>query len=158
MIFRKANNDETQTIYEIYTSARNNTFSTWDDEYPSMANITNDIEKDNLFVLELNKKIIGTISIVDINELDDFDCWKYKDNVCEFARVSIKKTHQSQGLAKYLVSFILDEIKRRGHKVVHISVAKNNKPALNTYIRLGFENMAETKLYGGTYYLMEKKI
>lgn len=156
--FRLAENSESETILSLYKAVIGTPFCTWNDDYPGETEISNDLKTGNLFVLENERKIIGAISIVPENELDDLDCWNSNENAAEFARVVLHSDYHGKGLAKILVSNILEEIKRRGIKNVHIAIAKKNIPAGKTYERLGFTTVGENELWGTTFYLCELEL
>lgn len=157
MIFRLANIDDTNEILSMYEAVKNRQFCVWDDEYPTIVNINEDLSNNNLYVLEINNEIVGAISIESNDELDEYKCWKYPHGL-EFTRVVVKPKYQHQGLARYMVSFMLEEIKRRGYDSAHISAAKENIPACKTYEKLKFNIVYEADMYGHRYYLLEKKV
>ena len=157
MIFRLATNLDTKQILQNYESVKDSSFCVWNDTYPTIEDIENDILHNNLYVLEVNKQIVGSISIVDTNELDDFNCWHSK-KAREFARVVIAKKHQNRGYSKYLVSYCLDEMSKRNYANVHISVAIKNIPAQRLYESLGFKKVGNANMWNNSYYLYEKKL
>ena len=157
MIFRLATNLDTKQILQNYESVKDSSFCVWNDLYPTIQDIEDDLKHNNLYVLEINNEIAGSISIVNKNELDDLNCWN-NSNAKEFARVCIANKYQHQGYSKYLVSYCLDEIKNRGYTNVHISVAINNTPAVKLYESLNFKKVGNADMWGNSYYLYEKKI
>ncbi len=156
-LFRNAFVNENNAIYDLYKSVKGVGFCVWDEDYPNMKEILHDLETDNLFVLVCDKRIIGAISVVPENELDDFKCFKVNDGTQkEIARIVVDPAFQGRGLASVMVQGVINELSKKGYRAIHLSAVKTNIPALKTYNRLGFEIMCETKLYGGTYYLLEK--
>ena len=156
--FRKARADEADTVFALYQAVIGMPFCVWNDEYPGRTEIRHDLETGNLFVLEQEKKIIGAISLVPENELDDLDCWSSDRSVAEFARVVLLPEEQGNHLAQLLVSGILEEMRSRGYENVHISVAKENLPAQKTYRRMGFDFVGEEEMWGHRFFLCEKKL
>ena len=155
--FRKAQQGDKEHIFSLYKKAPSGEFCVWNDFYPSMTEIEHDLETSNLYVMTDNRKIIGAISIVPENELDDFDCWSNKDSK-EIARVVIDTSYQGQGLSLKMVQSIESILCSTGCKAIHLSVAKSNIPAYKTYMKAGFNVVGETHMYGNVYYLMEKAI
>lgn len=155
MNFRLAKKFEAETILALYKAVIGTPFCTWNDDYPGIFEINNDLDTGNLFVLEDDGKIIGAASIVPENELDNLDFWSAKEKAGEFARVVLHPNYRGKGLAKILVSNVLSEMKWRGLKNVHISVAKENIPAQKTYERLGFATVGENEMWGHDFYLCE---
>jgi len=158
LFFRVAQETDLQSVLALYHSVLGNTFCTWNEEYPGSFEIKEDTKTGNLFLLLDGDSIIGAISIVPVNEMDAFIEWNLKNNVAEFARVVISPAWQGKGLAGLLVDHVLEEMKNRAYKAVHISIAKVNTPALKTYLQKGFVLVGEKEMYGNRYYLAEKAI
>lgn len=158
MNFRLARECELDSIVKLYSSMIGNDYCTWNNEYPTMLEVNSDFENKSLYVLTIEDKIIGAISIVPINELDDFECWNINRNAREIARVVIASDFQGLGLGKLMVANVLTVLEKEGYKAIHLSVAVDNKPAYKLYLSLGFVNRGETSMYGGSYYLLEKEI
>lgn len=157
MVFRLATPLDINQILQNYESVKKSDFCVWNDSYPTMQDINDDLSHNNLFVLEINSEIVGSISIVDENELDEFDCWSDRD-AREFGRVVINPKYQHLGYSKYLVSYCLNEMKQRNYTNAHISVAIKNKPAQRLYESLEFKKVGNASMWGNDYYLYEKKI
>ena len=119
--------------------------------------IEQDLETDNLYVMTDDKKIIGAISIVPENEMDELDCWE-NNNSKEIARVVVDKLYQGNSISLEMVNYIEEVIRERGYKSIHLSVAKTNIPAYKTYVKAGFTIMGDADMYGNSYFLMEKNI
>ena len=96
-----------------------------------------------------NNEIIGAISIVPNNEMDDIPLWKNKDNACEIARIVISKKHQGKGLAKTMVEYIFPICIHKGFTSIHLSCQRDNIPANKTYHKLGFEKVGEKYIIHG---------
>lgn len=155
MIFRLATFEDKDQILQNYESVKDSSFCVWNDAYPTIEDVENDLKYNNLYVLEVNKQIVGSISIVDTNELDDLNCWSSKQ-AREFARVVIARKYQNRGYSKYLVSYCLDEMTKRNYANAHISVAIKNIPAQRLYESLGFKKVGNASMWGNDYDLYEK--
>lgn len=158
MIFRLANEHELNRILELYRSVMDNDYCTWNNEYPTMLEARDDFDNRSLYVLTIEDQIIGAISIVPINELDDFEGWNIKDNVREIARVVMASDFQGLGLGKLMVANVLSVMAKDDYKACHLSVALENRPAYKLYLSLGFINRGESSIFGGNYYLLEKEL
>lgn len=155
--FRSAQQGDTQQVLSLYQSAKNDAFCVWNDNYPSVTEIAQDLETRNLYVLTAGSKIIGAISVVAENELDGFNCWSCKEGK-EIARVVIDKGYQGHGLSFEMVQNIESVLRENGCNAIHLSVVKSNIPAYKTYIKAGFIVVGEAQMYGNDYFLMEKTI
>lgn len=156
MKFRKAAENEAQEICGLYRSVIGSPFSTWNEEYPGPADIKADMAAGTLYVLEREREIIGAVSIVPENELDDSECWKVRENAREFARVVIRPEYQGRGYSALLIGGILDELRSCGCSSVHIAAAKKNIPAQRLYRSQGFVFCGGKDMYGNSYFLCEK--
>ncbi len=157
-LFRLAKYDEIDAILAMYRSAVGLPHCSWDEEYPGRVQIDEDFRAGNLFVLLLGEQIIGAISIVPQNELNDAAQWEVKENAAEFARVVIAPAYQGKGYSSLLVDEVLKEIQNRQFHAVHLCVAVVNTPAQRTYLKKGFCILGEKELYGGRFYLCEKQL
>jgi ribosomal protein S18 acetylase RimI-like enzyme len=148
--------DEKQ-VHSLYQRAKGDKFCVWNDSYPSEAEIAHDLGTNNLYVLTDGGKIIGAISVVPENEMDDFTCWSCSAGK-EIARVVIDKSCQGRGLSLKMVESVEAVLRGKGHISIRLSVAKINIPAYKTYIKAGFSVVGEAQMYGNDYYLMDKQI
>ena len=155
--FRLAQWGDAQQVLSLYQSAKDGRFCVWNDSYPTMTEIAHDLETKNLYVMTDGSRIIGAISVVPENELDDFDCWACKDGK-EIARVVVDKSHQGQGLSLEMVKSIASILQKSDCQAIHLSVVKSNLPAYKTYVKAGFTVVGEAQIFGNDYYLMEKAI
>lgn len=158
MIFRNAERIETQTILDLYSCVKGLSFCNWNEQYPGIQEISHDIETSNLFVMIHNSQIIGAISIVPENELDYKLCWSVRKETNEIARVVIHPDYQGKGYSKQLVLNVLEKLRERGCRGVHLAVAAANIPARKTYSQIGFITVDECDMYDDHYFLCEKAL
>ncbi|MCE5173327.1 GNAT family N-acetyltransferase [Paenibacillus profundus] len=78
--------------------------------------------KSNIYVMLVDGEIVA-VGIIDGSEL---------------SHVSVRHDLQSRGYGRAFVSFLVNEIMRRGEKIVKLGVVKGN-PAKSLYERLGFK-------------------
>ena len=156
MVFRQAGQTDAGAVATLYRAVIGSSFCVWDEEYPGEEEIKGDLAAGCLYVLEDAGEVVGAISIVPENETDGFDCWQVRQDAREFARVVIRPDRQGQGLSRYLVDGIVLELRARGAKAIHISVAEPNLPARRLYAKMGFEIRGEAEIFGGSYFLCER--
>ena len=156
MVFRKAEKREAEDILALYRAVVGTPFCTWNEWYPGETEIAEDLASGSLYVLEEDREKIGAISIVPQNEMDDFDCWKIRENAREFARVVIRPDHQQKGLSFCLVENIIRELQKQDAAAIHIAVAKENIPAQKLYKKTGFCFCGEADMYGHSFFLCER--
>ncbi|MGN1296050.1 MAG: GNAT family N-acetyltransferase [Bacilli bacterium] len=103
MEFVIAHDEDKDEILQMYNEVKRTPFCVWNDNYPTIFDINNDIERKDLFVLKDKDEIIGAVSIVSPLELDKFNCWEKKENVLEIARLIVKKEYQGKGNSKIIL-------------------------------------------------------
>ena len=157
MIFRKAKIEEQDFILQLYNHDRFKPYTAWDNTYPTMDNIKEDISNNNLFVLEDENEILGSIAINTINELDNEE--EYRNEIgLEFARVIVNFKHRGNGYSKILIKNVEEEIKRRGYHHIHICVYENDDIALSLYQKLGYIRLSRKKLFDYYFILFKKDL
>lgn len=158
-IFTAGGIGEADRVLALYQSVTGGAFCTWNEYYPGMQQIREDVESNNLFVLTSGGNIIGAISIVPENELDGLDCWKIKDGkIAEIARVAVAPEYQGKGLALKMVVETEKVLKSRGYRAVHLLAAKVNIPACRTYQKAGYQLLGECDMFGHLFCVYEKEL
>lgn len=157
-ILRQAKQEELREILSMYRSVIGKPGCSWSISYPNEATLHEDFRAGNLFVLCRGKTVIGAGSIVPRNELDDLNCWYYREEAREIARIVIKPEYQSKGYGKHLINKLCLKLEYKHCQVVHILVSKENHHALNLYRETGFRCKGECERYGHSYYAYEKKL
>ena len=156
-VFRLAQKQDAEKINSLYQSAKGGRFCVWNEFYPSLTEVSHDLETHNLYVMTCDDQIVGAISIVPENELDSLECWLFKSGR-EIARVVVESAYQGRGLSFEMVKHVESVLKEKECAAIHLSVAKSNIPAYKTYMKAGFVTVGEADMYGNSYYLMEKAI
>ncbi len=99
------------------------------------------------------------ISIDDDPNVECLTCWsETMVPSAEVSRVGVCQEFQNQGIAGKLLKGVMEELKKRGYKAVHLLVAKDNVKALRSYDKLNFENVGECELWGHMYWCYEKAL
>ena len=143
-------------ILKLYRSVIGQKGCTWDADYPNEKILLEDFNAHCLYALCKGKQIIGAVSIVPENELDDLDCWQITDSAREIARIVIAPAYQGKGYGQQLVKAICRKLEKMGCKAVHILVAKENHHALNLYRNTDFQNKGSCHRYDIDFYAYEK--
>ena len=156
MEYRLAKKEELPAVLELYKSVIGSEFCTWDEDYPGLEEINADHGNSSLFVLTEGDSLLGAVSIIPENELDELDCWQYRENAAELARVVVTPSMQGKGLSKKLVTEAENLLRQRGVKVVHLLAAVQNIPANRCYRSCGYVRYGEIPMYDSIYYPCEK--
>ena len=111
--FRKAQMSEASQIWDVLQQAilrRKEDGSTqWQDGYPNLQVVNNDIEKGQGFVLVEGETIIGYSAVI-INDEPAYDeiegKWLTTDDFVVIHRVAISEKHLGKGLAKMIIRYV----------------------------------------------------
>ncbi len=159
MTFRTATHADLDAVLALYEEAKRGPFCVWNEAYPTREDAEADLAGEDLYVLDDGGVVIGALSVVPENELDDQPCWQLTgEGVREIARVVVAAEYHGHGYAGVMVAHICAILRERGERALHISVATSNPPARKTYPRQGFVEVGEAELFGGAYVLMEKRL
>lgn len=158
-LFGVARFDDADKILALYRAVIGSEYCIWDASYPGKNEIQSDLAGDNLFVLRKDADIIGAISVVSENELDDLPFWTFRGTeIAEIARVAVAPDYQGQGLARHMIGKIERLLKDRGVAAVHLLAARANIPACQTYDKAGYKSIAECDRYGHRFVAYEKEL
>ena len=148
--------EDREELLALYKSQVGREGCPWTDEYPSNETIDFDLSRNALFVMKSEGKIIGAISIDEDEEVNTLPCWNRElEPEAEFSRIAVSPDMQGQGIGKILVKFLLDELKKRGFKGVHIIVNRYNPKALRLYDSFDFKNVGECSMYNQDFFCYE---
>ena len=156
----KADASMKEEILKLYKMQLGREFCPWDEHYPDVKEIEFDLSRDALFVMkDHGEKIIAAISIDDDQNVETMECWDEKlKPAAELARLAVHPDFQNNGIAREMLKYGMDELKRRGCKSVHFLVNKLNKKALRSYAVFGFETVGECSLYDQPFLCYEKPL
>ncbi|MBE6616675.1 MAG: GNAT family N-acetyltransferase [Ruminococcaceae bacterium] len=159
MELRKANYGDVPSVSKIYDIVRGGEFCVWNENYPTMDDARRDFEAGCLYVLLKDGEIIGCASVEPVAEDDDLPFWRVNDGTHrEISRIAIAPAHQGRGYARVMVELLTNELKNQGVTSIHLLAAKVNRPAVNTYRKLGYDFIGECYRYGADYFVCEKVI
>lgn len=132
----------------------------WDEHYPNEETIDFDLSRDALFVMKNDSgEIIAAISIDKDDEVDALPCWdKTLEPSGEFSRICVRKDMQGHGIARQMIEFIFDKLKKEGKNGVHILVRTGHEAALALYGKVGFKKVGECNMFGKDFICMETKL
>ncbi len=93
--------------------------------------------------------------VYDENEAVGFASFqKLSNEVYKLHKIYVLPNQQGKGIGKYVIEYVLEEIKSKGASALHLQVNKNNK-ARQFYERLGFHEIEQIKLDIGKGYFMD---
>ena len=146
-------------IMKLYQEQIGREFCAWDEDYPSDETIDFDLSRDALFIMKENDKVIAAISLEEDENVEKLRCWNRKLLPSgELARLAVKPSFQNRGIARKMMQYALNDLKRRGCKSVHFLVNRQNIKAIRSYAFFGFDVVGECYMYDQDFLCYEKQL
>ena len=159
MEIRKAKIEEAEETLKIYKSLIGYEGCLWDEYYPNIEIVNNDIKNETLYVALIDDEIVGAAQSGIDEELFNMEFFtKEKKNPRDLSRVAVKKEYQKQGIARKIIAYIEDELRKDGVDYMYLTVGKTNIKAYNLYKSIGYETKGEMVKFDIDWYCQEKKI
>ena len=159
MEIRKAKIEEAEETLKIYKSLIGYEGCLWDEYYPNIEIVNNDIKNETLYVALIDDEIVGAAQSGIDEELFNMEFFtKEKKNPRDLSRVAVKKEYQKQGIARKIIAYIEDELIKDGVDYMYLTVGKTNIKAYNLYKSIGYETKGEMVKFDIDWYCQEKKI
>ena len=159
MEIRKAKIEEAEEILKLYKSLIGYEGCLWDEYYPNIEIVNNDIKNETLYVALIDDEIVGTAQSGIDEELFNMEFFtKEKKNPRDLSRVAVKKEYQKQGIARKIIAYIEDELRKDGVDYMYLTVGKTNIKAYNLYKTIGYETKGEMVKFDIEWYCQEKKL
>ena len=132
----------------------------WTEDYPSELEVEFDLSREALYCLKDDEnEIIGVISIDDDPAVKDLDCWSSDLNpAVELSRLGVRIDKQNQGIARVLLTSLMEELKSQGMRGVRLLGCKENKKAIRSYSKFHFYVAGEIEMFGHPYWCYEKDL
>ena len=154
-----ATEEDREELLSLYHVQLGRECCPWDEEYPGEESIDWDLSRNALFVMKTEGKILAAISFEEDEEVDAFPFWdRGLEPSGELARLAVLPEWQNRGLAKAMLRFGMEELKRRGFKGVRFMVNKTNAKAIRSYASFGFHVAGKCQIYEQDMFCYEKKL
>lgn len=117
----------------------------WNEHYPSVTAFEKDIERDELFVLEMGEEIVGTIVISTLID-EEYVSVKWltpNSNSVYIHRLSVDPSKQGKGHAQQLMDFAEDYAKENSFTSVRLDTFSQNKRNQRFYEKRGYERLED---------------
>lgn len=149
-----------EKVLALYQMQLGREYCAWDDHYPGMKEIEFDLARDALFAMkDENGEIVASISIDEDEAVKKLTCWR--DDLQpggELARLAVHPSLQNKGMAREMLKYGMQELKKRGYQSVHFLVNKENKKALRSYAVFQFPVVGECEMFGQPFFCYESKL
>lgn len=152
-----AANEDKEEILALYKTMLHGP-ADWDEHYPNGDTIDFDMSRNALYVMKNDLgEIIAAISIDEDEEVDKLPCWSIMPGG-ELSRLCVRGDMQDRGIAKEMMRYTFNVLKKEGKNGVHILVRTGHTKALSTYAKLGFKTVGECHLFDKDFICMEIKL
>ncbi len=117
----------------------------WNDYYPNRAAFENDVKRNELYVIELEAKVIGCIAISTHKDEEylDVDWLTKSENSIYIHRVAIHPDYQGQGLAQQLMDFAEDMARTNNFESIRLDTFSKNKRNQKFYELRGYKKRSD---------------
>ena len=154
-----ATEEDREELLSLYHVQLGRECCPWDEEYPGEESIDWDLSRNALYVMKAEGKILAAVSIEEDEEVDAFPFWdRGLEPSGELARLAVLPEWQNRGLAKAMLRFGMDELKRRGFKGVRFMVNRTNPKAIRSYAPFEFRVAGECHIYDQDMLCYEKEL
>ncbi|MCP4976011.1 MAG: GNAT family N-acetyltransferase [Maribacter sp.] len=117
----------------------------WNEHYPSKKAFENDIERSELYVLENNHEIIGTMVITTLMDEEYIPIqWLTPNNRNVYIhRLSVHPNQQGKGFAQKMMDFAEDYAKKNNFVSVRLDTFSQNKRNQKFYETRGYHKLGD---------------
>ena len=148
MIFRKTTIEDISFILEIICQAqqylKQKNINQWQNGYPNRESIMEDIQKGYSYVIEENRRIIGTMAIVFDGEPTYEHIYKgnWKTDGISYAtlhRVAVHNDWKGQGIAKIMIEEVVEMCQMHKVESIRIDTHRENLSMQSMMKKNGFD-------------------
>lgn len=153
---RQASSDDIDRIFDIIRQAQQKRkeegSDQWQDGYPNMQTITNDVEKNYGYVMTVNKQIVGYMAIIFDGEPAYPGIqgkWLTEDqDYTVIHRLAVAQDSPYKGIGTALMSAVEDISKAYGRYSIKVDTNHDNEAMLAVFHKLGYHYCGEVLLRG----------
>ena len=157
MLFRQAEDREAGAVLALYREAAAQDNCCWNEDYPDESFVQFDLEQRGLFVLEEEGTLIGAVSLIAHDDLDELPFWRYGGS-CVLARLCVRPDRQGSGLGRLMAEKLCEAASCRGYASVRLLADRRNAAANGLYRKLGFEERGGASMYGQDFRVWERRL
>lgn len=156
---RKAVERDAQDVLRLYHACISVGDCTWNELYPAMEEIAEDIAKDFLYLWEQNGELTGAVSLLSDDDLEHIGlAYAHPDKPCVLCRLCVKPNLQGGGHGSAMLAASERQAAALGYLAMHLLVDQQQHAARRLYERAGYTTVGETEMYGHHFTAMEKAL
>jgi len=131
-----------KTMYEkIIGNMIKNNIQIWDEVYPCEF-FQHDIENNRLYILAEDNDIVAAFALCESNDGEGHLKWKdIKEKAIYIDRFGVNVNYLRQGIGGIMLKSAMKLAKQKGAKYLRLFVVDINKPAINLYLKNGFNQV-----------------
>ena len=115
----------------------------WNNHYPSFDAFRKDCEREELYVLELEGKVVACITLSSLKdpEYEEIQWLTPDSNNLYVHRLAVHPDHQGQGYAKALMDYVESEAKKQGAISIRLDTFSKNPRNQKFYKTRGYQQL-----------------
>jgi len=148
-MIRKARAKDIDKILDITKACAkhmiNQNIYQWNEHYPNKNAFLNDLDRDELFVLEENNNVIGSLVISTLmdREYETINWLTPNTNSIYIHRLSVHPLFQNRGFAHKLMDFAEQFAIKNKHVSVRLDTFSKNQKNQHFYKKRGYQKLAD---------------
>jgi ribosomal protein S18 acetylase RimI-like enzyme len=117
----------------------------WNEHYPSPSVFQGDAERKELYVLEVDKKIMGTIVLSTLMDAEyaPINWLTPNHNNLYIHRLAVHPTHQGKGHAQKLMAFAEDHARKNAFASIRLDTFSQNQRNQLFYSKRGYQKLGD---------------
>jgi ribosomal protein S18 acetylase RimI-like enzyme len=147
MVIRKISCEELDTILNLFASAKNHLRSQgiyqWDDFYPNLFVIREDLEKGEMYGVAENSRILAAVTLNDREPGEYAKVEWENEKALVIHRLVVDPNEQGRGIGKMLLKFSESFAVQHQYPSIHLDAYSGNPVALQLYERHGYQRRGQ---------------
>jgi len=131
-----------KAVYEqIIDTMNKDNVQIWDEIYPYEF-FSEDIENNRLYVLVENNQIASAFALCNSNAGENYVKWENRQEKAVYIdRLGVNVNYSRRGIGSKMLTMAIALAREKGAKYLRLFVVDINGPAINLYIKNGFEKV-----------------
>ncbi len=135
-------------------------FGQWDEHYPTLALIEQDIAQKALFVVMSDAEVVAcfALSTEGIPQYEQVEWAAPHARYCVIHRLCVRPDQQGRGIGRRAMAFVEEVARKRGFEAIRLEAFGENLSSLRVYEGCGYSARGEIEAWGMPFICYEKKI
>ena len=162
--YEKAQETDKDAVMELFDAAKEDMaekgIDQWDELYPSIADVGEDIKDGTLTLVKQGKKLMAVYTLNKKQE-SAYKFGDFKDNSDDYVvlhRLCVSPKQQGMGVAARTLRHIEEQAVKEGYSSIRLDVFTKNPRAVKLYENAGYRYAGDAYFRKGKFLLMEKLI